>query len=173
MVGSSDETTIYRRTDYWRSQGTRIRSAGGGNLPAPWYWQSTLYKWKAKYGGKEINDARKLKALEDENTRLKRLLAHSLLDNQMLRDINSSLKSFEDCMRLNWRGVGFDRRIIKSGEVLANQRDILTKRNLCKNRAPSPYHSLSIAHYSIRSACSPGCYQAGISTKSCRWPIRI
>jgi len=37
----------------------------------------------------EINDARKLKALEDENTRLKRLLADSLLDNPMLRDINS------------------------------------------------------------------------------------
>lgn len=51
--------------------------------------QSTLYKWKAKYGGMEVNDARKLKALEDENTRLKRLLADSLLDNQMLRDINS------------------------------------------------------------------------------------
>ena len=47
--------------------------------------QSTLYKWKAKYGGMEVNDARKLKALEDENTRLKRLLADSLLDNQMLR----------------------------------------------------------------------------------------
>ena len=51
--------------------------------------QSTLYKWKAKYGGMEVNDARRLKALEDENIRLKRLLADLLLDNQMLRDINS------------------------------------------------------------------------------------
>ena len=51
--------------------------------------QSTLYKWKAKYGGMEVDDARKLKALEDENTHLKRQLADSLLDNQMLRDINS------------------------------------------------------------------------------------
>ena len=51
--------------------------------------QSTLYKWKAKYGGMEVNDAPHLNALEDENIRLKRLLADSLLDNQILRNVNS------------------------------------------------------------------------------------
>jgi len=48
--------------------------------------ESTFYKWKSKYGGLEINEARRLKALEDENSRLKRLLADSMLDNAALKD---------------------------------------------------------------------------------------
>ena len=49
--------------------------------------QATFYKWKAKYGGLEVSDARRLKALEDENARLKKLLAEAMLDNAMLRDV--------------------------------------------------------------------------------------
>jgi putative transposase len=48
---------------------------------------STFYKWKAKYGGMEVSDARRLKALEDENAKLKKLLAEAMLDNAMLRDV--------------------------------------------------------------------------------------
>jgi putative transposase len=48
---------------------------------------ATFYKWKAKYGGMEVSDARRLKALTDENARLKRLLAEAMLDNAMLRDV--------------------------------------------------------------------------------------
>jgi putative transposase len=48
---------------------------------------ATFYKWKAKYGGLEVSDARRLKALEDENRRLKKLLAESMLDNAALKDI--------------------------------------------------------------------------------------
>lgn len=48
---------------------------------------ATFYKWKSKYGGLEISDAKRLKALEDENRRLKRLLAESLLDNAALKDL--------------------------------------------------------------------------------------
>jgi putative transposase len=48
---------------------------------------ATFYKWKAKYGGLEVSEARRLKALEDENARLKRLLAEAMLDNAMLKDI--------------------------------------------------------------------------------------
>ena len=48
---------------------------------------ATFYKWKAKYGGLEISEARRLKALEDENARLKRLLADSMLDNAALKEI--------------------------------------------------------------------------------------
>ena len=51
--------------------------------------QPTFYKWKAKFGGMEVSDARKLKSLESENTRLKKLLAEQMLDNAMLRDVNS------------------------------------------------------------------------------------
>jgi putative transposase len=48
---------------------------------------ATFYKWKAKYGGLEVSDARRLKALEDENGKLKKLLAEAMLDNAMLKDI--------------------------------------------------------------------------------------
>ena len=48
---------------------------------------ATFYKWKAKYGGLEVSEARRLKALEDENARLKRLLAEAMLDNAILKDV--------------------------------------------------------------------------------------
>jgi putative transposase len=48
---------------------------------------ATLYKWKSKYGGLEVSEARRLEALEDENRRLKRLLAESMLDNAGLKDL--------------------------------------------------------------------------------------
>jgi len=44
-------------------------------------------KWKAKFGGLEVSDARKLKSLEGENARLKRLLADAMLDNAVLKDL--------------------------------------------------------------------------------------
>lgn len=50
---------------------------------------ATFYKWKAKYGGLEVSDARRLRQLEDENAKLKRLLADAMLDNAMLKEINS------------------------------------------------------------------------------------
>ena len=51
--------------------------------------ESTFYKWKAKYGGMEVSDARRLKTLEDENRRLKSLLADAHLDIAMLKDVAS------------------------------------------------------------------------------------
>ena len=48
---------------------------------------ASLYNWKAKYGGMDVSEARKLKALEDENARLKKLLADSMLDNAALKDL--------------------------------------------------------------------------------------
>lgn len=50
---------------------------------------ATFFKWKAKYGGLEVSDAKRLKALEDENAKLKKLLAEAMLDNSMLRDVAS------------------------------------------------------------------------------------
>ena len=50
---------------------------------------ATFYKYKAKYGGMDISDARKLKALEDENAKLKKLLAESMLDIAILKDVAS------------------------------------------------------------------------------------
>jgi putative transposase len=45
----------------------------------------TFYKWKAKCGGLEVSDAKRLKALEDENAKLKKLLAETMLDNAILK----------------------------------------------------------------------------------------
>ena len=50
---------------------------------------AAFYKYKAKYGGMEVSDARKPKALEDENAKLKKLLAESMLDNAILKDVAS------------------------------------------------------------------------------------
>jgi putative transposase len=48
---------------------------------------ATFYKWKAKFGGLDVSEARRLKALEDENARLKRMLADAMLDNVALKDV--------------------------------------------------------------------------------------
>ena len=48
---------------------------------------ATFYKWRSKYGGMEVSDAKKLKALEDENRRLKKLLAEQVLDNATLKEM--------------------------------------------------------------------------------------
>ncbi len=50
---------------------------------------ATFYKWKAKFGGLDVSDARRLKPLEDENAKLKKLLAEQMLDNAMLKDVAS------------------------------------------------------------------------------------
>lgn len=51
--------------------------------------QGTFYRWKAKYGGLELSEAKRLKQLEEENRRLKRLVADQALDIQILKDVNS------------------------------------------------------------------------------------
>jgi putative transposase len=48
---------------------------------------ATFYKWKAKYGGLDVSDAKRLRSLEDENGRLKRMLADAMLDNAALKDL--------------------------------------------------------------------------------------
>lgn len=48
---------------------------------------ASIYKWKAKFGGMDVSEAKRLKTLEDENTKLKRLLADAMLDNAALKDL--------------------------------------------------------------------------------------
>ena len=50
---------------------------------------ATFYKWKTKFGGMDVSDAKRLRALEDENAKLKKLLAESMLDIAILKDVNS------------------------------------------------------------------------------------
>ena len=49
----------------------------------------TFYRWKAKYGGLDVNEAKRLRHLEEENRRLKHLLADAMLDNAVLKDVLS------------------------------------------------------------------------------------
>lgn len=51
--------------------------------------QGTFYRWKAKFGGMDVSEAKRLRALEEENSRLKRLVAEQALDIQILKDVNS------------------------------------------------------------------------------------
>ena len=49
--------------------------------------EATIYNWKARYGGLEVSEAKRLKALEEENRKLKKLLAESMLDNAALKEL--------------------------------------------------------------------------------------
>jgi putative transposase len=49
--------------------------------------EATLYNWKAKYGGMEMSDAKRLRSLEEENRKLKKLLAESMLDQAALKEL--------------------------------------------------------------------------------------
>ena len=51
--------------------------------------EQTFYRWKSKYGGMEVSDAKRLRELESENARLKKLLAETMLDNAALKDVVS------------------------------------------------------------------------------------
>ena len=71
-----------------------LKQAEGG-LPVPelirqhGISEGTYYRWKSKYGGLELNEAKRLKQLEDENRRLKRLVADQALDIQILKEVAS------------------------------------------------------------------------------------
>jgi len=73
---------------------TILKQAEGG-LPLPelirqhGICEGTYYRWKSKYGGMELNEAKRLKQLEDENRRLKRLVADQALDIQILKEVAS------------------------------------------------------------------------------------
>lgn len=51
--------------------------------------EQSFYRWKAKYGGMEVSEAKRLKELERENAELKRMVAEQALDIRMLKDVNS------------------------------------------------------------------------------------
>ena len=51
--------------------------------------EGTFYRWKKQYGGMDVADAKRLKALEKENAELKKMLAEALLDNRVLKEINA------------------------------------------------------------------------------------
>ena len=88
--------------------------------------QKTFYRWKAKYGGLELGDAPKLKALEDENRRLKRLVADLALDNAALKDVLSKTGKARGAAfggPLPGSGVGHERAsCLRAGSSMSRQR---------------------------------------------------
>ena len=58
--------------------------------------EATLYNWKAKYGGMDVSDAKRLKALEDENAKLKKLLADQMLEASALRDVRPAVSHYQE-----------------------------------------------------------------------------
>lgn len=82
-----------RRSRFTEAQIIRVlQEAQGGGKPQEVCRRhgvspGTLYRWKAKYGGMQVSEVRRLRQLEEENRRLKQLLAESTLDNQALREL--------------------------------------------------------------------------------------
>ena len=60
---------------------------GGRSVPQARRQRRSIYKWKAKFGGMDVSEAKRLRTLEDENAKLKRLLADAMLDNAALKDL--------------------------------------------------------------------------------------
>ena len=88
--GPDDEAIeVHRRADH-----CDLARTGGGLSTAEvcrkhGISRATFYAWKAKFGGMDVSEAKRLKQLEDENAKLKRLLADAMLDNAALKDLVS------------------------------------------------------------------------------------
>ncbi len=84
-----------RKSKYSEEQIIGILREGEGDTPVKAVCarhnlsEATFYKWRAKYGGMEINEARRLRSLEDENSRLKRLVADQAVQIHILKEVNS------------------------------------------------------------------------------------
>ena len=82
-----EEVEVHRGKDHCGPGGAGTGYWDGGGLPQHGISGATFYKWKAKFGGIDVSEARKLKMLETENARLKKLLADAMLDNAVLKDL--------------------------------------------------------------------------------------
>ena len=84
-----------KRKRFTEEQIITILKQAEGSLPVPelirqhGICEGTYYRWKSKYGGLELNEVKRLKQLEDENRRLKRLVADQALDIQILKEVAS------------------------------------------------------------------------------------
>ena len=78
---------IQRKADHRVSKASRSRDADQGAMPQRRVQRRPFYKWRAKFGGMEVSDARRLKELEGENGKLKKLLAEAHLDTHALKSV--------------------------------------------------------------------------------------
>ena len=82
-----DEATVQRGADHRDPARAGGGRSGQGDHRRHGISEQSFYRWKAKYGGMEVSEARRLRALEAENGKLKRLLAEAHLDNAALKDV--------------------------------------------------------------------------------------
>ena len=82
---------VHRRTDHRGLARAGSRSEKADLCCKHGISSAIFYKWKAKYGGLQLSDAKRLKALEGENTKLKKFLAEAILDNAMLRTLHQKM----------------------------------------------------------------------------------
>jgi putative transposase len=88
--GRTDEASaVHGRADHWGVEEARGRGEDRGFGAQASVSEATLYNWKAKYGGMDVSEAKRLKQLEDENAKLKKLLAEQMLDAAALRELLS------------------------------------------------------------------------------------
>ena len=84
-----------KKSRYPESQIFQILKEAEAGVPVPELCRkcgmsnASFYKWRSKYGGMEVSDAKRLRELESENDKLKRLYADAMLDNQALREVNA------------------------------------------------------------------------------------
>ena len=90
--GLDAQKSVQRGADRPGTQRAGGRRRDSGALPRHGISEQTFYRWKQKYGGLDGSEAKRLKALEEEDARLKRLVAEQALDNQMLKEL----------LRKNW-----------------------------------------------------------------------
>ena len=88
--GRTDEaSTVHGRADHWGAEEHEAGAKTADLARKHGVSEATLYNWKAKYGGMDVSEAKRLKQLEDENAKLKKLLAEAMLDASALRELLS------------------------------------------------------------------------------------
>ncbi len=84
-----EEESIQRGTDHWDIARSGGREPGKGVCAAHNISAATYHAWKRKFGGMEVSEAKRLRALEEENSRLKRLVADQAVQIQILKEVNA------------------------------------------------------------------------------------
>ncbi len=84
-----EEEAVFSRTDCGGIEASGAWHAGGGSDPAGGISEQTFYRWKKQYAGMQSDQVRELKQLQEENGRLKKLVAELSLDKAILQDVAS------------------------------------------------------------------------------------
>lgn len=84
--GSREEIAFYRQPDHGRTQTSRSRHSGSRTVPDPRHQLRPFYKWRSRYGGMDVPMMPRIKELEDENRRLKKMYAESQMSADILKE---------------------------------------------------------------------------------------